>query len=74
MKTSEILLGALIAVCATICAIAWYHITFDDVIYIPENRYAASFILAIIGILLGLGSYQTFENLFHSKENGTSKI
>ena len=73
MKNSEILLGTLIAVCAIICAIAWYHITFDDVIYIPENRYAASSILALLGVMFGLGSYQTFENIFYSKENGTSK-
>lgn len=73
MKNSEILLGTLIAVCAVICVIAWYHITFDDVIYIPETRYAASSVLAILGIVFGLGSYQTFENIFHSKENETSR-
>lgn len=73
MKNSEILLGVLVATCAIICIIAWYHITFDDIIYIPENRYAASSVLALLGVMFGLGSYQTFENTFHTKDNETTR-
>lgn len=69
MKTSEIVFGLVITACAVICFYAWYHVTFSDIIYMPETKVTASVILGIVGLAFSFGSYQSFENVT-PKSNG----